>query len=45
MAFRTATHDRDDRPKLDLEFLRTALPWMIAPWIVIGLLIWSVWPS
>jgi|SoimicmetaTmtHMA_FD_contig_51_1454768_length_373_multi_2_in_0_out_0_1 hypothetical protein len=42
MGYRTVTRDYDDRPKLDLSFLRRALPWMLAPWIVIGLVIWVV---
>jgi hypothetical protein len=43
MAFRTATRDHDDRPKLDLGFLRKALPWMVGAWVVIGLIVtWVV---
>lgn len=42
MVFRTATRDHDDRPKLDLGFLRKALPWMLGAWVVIGLVAWAV---
>jgi len=42
MVFRTATRDHDDRPKLDLGFLRKALPWMLGAWVVIGLTAWAV---
>ena len=42
MVFRTATRDHDDRPKLDLGFLRKALPWMLGAWVVIGLAAWAV---
>jgi hypothetical protein len=42
MAFRTATRDHDDRPKLGLGFLRKALPWMLGAWVVIGLVAWAV---
>jgi hypothetical protein len=42
MAFRTTTHDRDDRPQLDLGFLRKALPWMVGAWVVIGVATWAI---
>ena len=42
MVFRTATRDHDDRPTLDLGFLRKALPWMLGAWVVIGLVAWAV---
>jgi hypothetical protein len=42
MAFRAATHDHDQRPRLDLGFLRRALPWMVGAWVVIGLVAWAV---
>jgi hypothetical protein len=42
VGYRTTTRDHDDRPRLDLGFLRKALPWMLAPWMVIGLVVWAV---
>jgi hypothetical protein len=42
MAYRTAARDDDDRPTLDLGFLRTTLAWMLIPWLVVGLTAWAV---
>jgi hypothetical protein len=40
MAIRSATRDHDERPQLDLGFLRHTLPWMLGAWAVIGLVAW-----
>jgi len=42
MAPRTATRESDDRPTLDLGFLRKAMPWILGTWVVIGLTVWAV---
>jgi hypothetical protein len=42
MRYRTAARDHDERPRLDLGFMRKALPWIVGAWAVIGLAAWAV---